>query len=47
LQVVRKAPTEPFERQHKFLTEDIPDIGTYEIVKEEFPNDLLEAFDVI
>jgi hypothetical protein len=47
LQVIRKPPAEPFEKQHKYLTEEVPDLGTYEIVKEEFPNDLIEAFDVI
>jgi len=35
------------ERQHKYLTEELPDNSTYEIVKEEYPEELIRAFDII
>jgi len=29
------------------LTEEVPDLGIYEILKEEFPDGLISAFDLI
>jgi hypothetical protein len=46
-QIVRSEPSEPPSRDHKYLTEELPDLSTYEIVKEEYPDELIRAFDII
>jgi hypothetical protein len=45
--VVKKEPSEPPERKHKYLAEELPDLSTYEIVKEEYPEELIRSFDII
>lgn len=45
--VVKKDPVQAAERHHKYLTEEVPDLSTYEIVKEEYPDELIRAFDII
>ena len=46
-QVVRREPEEQPQRRHPYLTEELPDLSTYEIVKNEYPDELIRSFDIV
>jgi hypothetical protein len=44
---VKKYSGEAYQRERKYLTEQIPDTSTYEICKEEYPDELIRTFDIL
>jgi hypothetical protein len=45
--VIKKEPYTKAVREHKYLSEETADLSTYEIVRQEYPDELIRAFDII